>query len=100
MTDPSRGRKHSDQAGAAADGRPGGTPCAGCQHLYTTWRPKRPRGCAAYGFESRTWPSIVVEQTSGHPCELFAARLSSSARKAREDAPPAHRSRRPGGLYG
>ncbi|MEC8511933.1 MAG: hypothetical protein VX015_07290 [Planctomycetota bacterium] len=100
MTDPSRVRRRPERADAEGDRRPGGTPCTGCQHLYTTWRPRRPRGCAAYGFESRTWPSLVVEQTSGAPCELFAPRPASGAAKAPADTTPPHRSRRPGGLYG
>lgn len=100
MTDPSRARRRPERTDAESDRRPGGTPCTGCQHLYTTWRPERPRGCAAYRFESRTWPSLVVQQTSGAPCELFAPRLASGPAETPADATPPHRSRRPGGLYG
>lgn len=64
------------------DANPGGprsTPtglaaCQGCRHLYSTWRPERPRGCRAYGFESAAWPSAVVEQSSGQGCTLFEHR--------------------------
>ncbi len=65
-------------------------------HLYSTWRSERPRGCRAYGFESATWPSAVVEQSSGHGCTLFEARgggpEQSSGRR--------HRGTHEGGLYG
>lgn len=97
-TDAARG----GPAGAGEGRRPGGTPCVACVHLYTTWRPERPRGCGAYGFESRTWPSLVVQQTSGTPCQLFAPRPphGGGAPPDGSGSPPPHRSRRPGGLYG
>ncbi len=65
-------------------------------HLYSTWRPERPRGCRAYGFESAAWPAAVVEQSSGHGCTLFESRNGgrepSSERR--------HRGTHEGGLYG
>ncbi|MDG1049686.1 MAG: uracil-DNA glycosylase [Planctomycetota bacterium] len=70
--------------------------CQGCRHLYSTWRPERPRGCRAYGFESATWPSAVVEQSIGHRCDLFEARTQpEQATSPRRRSEPKR-----GGLYG
>ena len=45
--------------------------CARCRHFYVTWDARRPRGCRAYGFKSKQWPTQIVERMSGNPCELF-----------------------------
>jgi len=71
------------------------SPCTSCRHLYTTWKPKRPRGCRAYEFECQGWPAAVVEETSGTPCTLFESRAGSSGSNA------TRRTTKPkGGLYG
>ena len=89
---------HSQDArpGALGPHAAGALACQGCRHLYSTWRPERPRGCRAYGFESAAWPAAVVAQSSGEGCTLFEARPGG-------DAPPPEARRRgthEGGLYG
>jgi hypothetical protein len=48
--------------------------CRGCRHFFVTWKPDRPWGCRALGFESAERPWLVVRQSSGLDCQLFAAR--------------------------
>ncbi|MCD4755061.1 MAG: uracil-DNA glycosylase [Deltaproteobacteria bacterium] len=48
--------------------------CPQCRHYYITWDSAHPYGCKAYGFKSLRSPHIVVEESSGEPCKLFAAR--------------------------
>ncbi|MGD2017741.1 MAG: hypothetical protein PVJ89_06490 [Planctomycetota bacterium] len=97
---PSSGdRRGAPARGIASSASPtafeGARSCQGCRHLYSTWRPERPRGCRAYGFESATWPSAVVTQSSGRSCAL------REDRGPREAAPPARpRGTHDGGLYG
>ncbi|TYO74197.1 uracil-DNA glycosylase [Rossellomorea marisflavi] len=45
--------------------------CFQCAYFYTTWEPAHPRGCRGYGFKTKSMPSAVVHQSSGHPCLKF-----------------------------
>ena len=45
--------------------------CHLCAHYFVTWKPDRPRGCRAFGFETSAVPSAVVRASSGKPCQLF-----------------------------
>ena len=56
------------------DERSEGPNCTSCQHFYVTWEADRPRGCRAYGFKSANWPSQVVLNESGRPCQLHEVR--------------------------
>ncbi len=48
----------------------GTTDCTHCRHFYLTWRIPFARGCRAYGFESTTYPSLVIARASGMDCQL------------------------------
>ncbi|QEP34662.1 hypothetical protein APAC_1555 [Malaciobacter pacificus] len=45
--------------------------CQKCLYYFVTWEPSKPHGCKAYGFKSRTIPSMVVKNSSGHPCNFY-----------------------------
>ena len=45
--------------------------CAKCVHFVTTWNPSFPRACRFYGFQGKQWPSIMVLNSSGEPCNGF-----------------------------
>ncbi|MBK6940022.1 MAG: hypothetical protein IPH13_07420 [Planctomycetes bacterium] len=45
--------------------------CARCEHFIVTWNPAAPRGCKAYGFKGKDYPSVVVLRETGMPCQLF-----------------------------
>lgn len=49
-----------------------GPSCRRCAHYYVTWDPRRPCGCRAMGFKSRTLPCLVVLRHSGVPCRAFS----------------------------
>ncbi|GIQ67916.1 uracil-DNA glycosylase [Xylanibacillus composti] len=42
--------------------------CTYCAYYYVTWDARFPRGCKAYGFKSREWPTAAVLRASGQPC--------------------------------
>jgi len=48
--------------------------CTTCRHFQLLWGAERPRVCNAYGFRSQSYPSIVVRETSGLDCQLYAAK--------------------------
>lgn len=69
-----------------ADDRRGGSEvkhpaCADCAHYHVTWDPAAPHGCSAFGFKTSRRPSIVVYESSGVVCELFA-RPANARRQA------------------
>jgi hypothetical protein len=45
--------------------------CLKCQHFYVTWDTNFPRGCKAFGFKTKTMPSLAVLSSSGEPCLKF-----------------------------
>jgi hypothetical protein len=45
--------------------------CQKCLYYFVTWEPNKPHGCKAYGFKSQTIPSMVVKNSSGHPCNFY-----------------------------
>ncbi|MFA9373162.1 MAG: uracil-DNA glycosylase [Poseidonibacter sp.] len=45
--------------------------CQKCQYYYVTWEPANPHGCNAYGFKSKTIPSVVVKRSSNQDCSFF-----------------------------
>jgi hypothetical protein len=45
--------------------------CLQCRHFYVTWDEKFPRGCKAFGFKTKSWPSQTVLASSGNPCMNF-----------------------------
>jgi len=51
-----------------------------------------------FGFESRTWPSAVVEGSTGKPCDVFEARADVAT--ANDHADRRRRSKDENGLYG
>ncbi|SIN87334.1 hypothetical protein SAMN05443662_0803 [Sulfurivirga caldicuralii] len=53
--------------------------CFRCRHFYVTWDPSAPRGCRAFGFKTKLLPSIVVQQSSGEPCQLFEPKQDTNA---------------------
>jgi hypothetical protein len=46
--------------------------CRLCKHYRVSWDPAAPHGCTALGFKSSQMPSVVVYETSGIECQLFA----------------------------
>jgi hypothetical protein len=46
--------------------------CFKCRFFYITWDRQHPNGCRAMGFKTRQLPSVVVFQSSGEPCKLYA----------------------------
>ncbi|WP_294960896.1 uracil-DNA glycosylase [Sulfurimonas sp.] len=51
--------------------------CRRCQYYFVTWEKDKPHGCKAYGFKSLQIPSIVVFQSSGTDCSMFAQKVSA-----------------------
>ena len=45
--------------------------CQKCEHYFVTWQSNQPHGCNAYGFKSKTIPSVVVKNSSGKQCHFF-----------------------------
>lgn len=45
--------------------------CQKCVNYYVTWEPNNPHGCKAYGFKSKTIPSVVVKRSSGTDCNFY-----------------------------
>jgi len=46
--------------------------CRRCKYYLVTWEKDKPHGCKAYGFKSPKIPSLVVFQSSGRDCTMFA----------------------------
>ncbi|HID00215.1 MAG TPA: uracil-DNA glycosylase [Piscirickettsiaceae bacterium] len=67
--------------------------CFECRHYFVTWDAAAPRGCRFFGFKSLQMPSIVVQNSSGRPCEAFtpknagANRLTKSQREKLKKTP-------------
>jgi predicted nucleic acid-binding Zn-ribbon protein len=45
--------------------------CLQCAHYFSTYDPKVPRGCKAYGFRSLGMPSTIIERETNRPCMAF-----------------------------
>jgi hypothetical protein len=45
--------------------------CRRCAHYFVTWDKKFPWGCKAFGFKSRSMPSLDVLSSSGIECQQF-----------------------------
>lgn len=45
--------------------------CQKCLYYYVTWEQSKPHGCKAYGFKSKTIPSVVVKNSSGTDCSFY-----------------------------
>lgn len=45
--------------------------CLHCKHYFVTWDYANPKGCRAFGFKSKSMPSLVAFQSSGYPCLRF-----------------------------
>ena len=54
--------------------------CFKCKHLQLTYNADTPYACRAYGFKSKSYPSFVVMQSSGMPCNLFLAKRLESTK--------------------
>lgn len=48
--------------------------CMKCKYYFITWDPNSPRGCKAFGFKTKTMPSLAVLSSSGKPCMNFEAK--------------------------
>ncbi|HLG73903.1 MAG TPA: uracil-DNA glycosylase [Chloroflexota bacterium] len=46
--------------------------CRGCKHYRVSWDPRMPHLCAAMDFKSQRLPSLVVYESSGMECQMFA----------------------------
>ncbi|MCD5324004.1 MULTISPECIES: uracil-DNA glycosylase [Pontibacillus] len=60
--------------------------CFQCKYFYTTWNPAFPRGCKAYGFKTKEIPSVLVEKTTGSPCEAFQKKASQPASRKKSSS--------------
>jgi hypothetical protein len=45
--------------------------CYKCKYYYITWDVSFPKGCKFYDFKSLNFPSLLVKQSTGLPCEKF-----------------------------
>ena len=45
--------------------------CKICKYYFVTWQQSQPHGCKAYGFKSKSVPSLVVKRQSKMDCTLF-----------------------------
>jgi len=52
--------------------------CRNCKNFFITHEPAQPYGCRAMGFKSRRIPSLVVFETSGMHCQLYAPKSKTS----------------------
>lgn len=48
--------------------------CMKCTYFYITWDPNAPKGCKAFGFKSKSMPSVTVLSSSGKPCMHYKAK--------------------------
>ena len=55
--------------------------CFQCKHFYISWDQNFPRGCRAYKFTSERLPSVVVKESSGADCQLFAQKKKKPTAK-------------------
>lgn len=54
--------------------------CFSCLYFAVTWDQNNPRGCRAYGFQTRELPSVVVKKSSGLDCLRFEEKKKGSIR--------------------
>jgi len=52
--------------------------CIGCKYYYVTWDTNAPKGCKYFGFKSTKMPCVVVKQSSGDFCTMYAKDLQKS----------------------
>lgn len=57
--------------------------CMKCKHFFVTWDPNMPRGCRAFGFKTRSLPSVEVLSSSGQPCMSYERKTSGGAASRR-----------------
>nr|WP_277586893.1 uracil-DNA glycosylase [Psychrobacillus antarcticus] len=55
--------------------------CFKCQHFFTTWDARNPRGCKAYEFKTKELPSVVVHRSSGMECLKFEPKQVEGQRR-------------------
>lgn len=55
--------------------------CFSCRHFYITHEPANPYGCRAMGFKSAWNPALVVFNSSGYECQMFAAKEKKDAKR-------------------
>ncbi|HLQ33465.1 MAG TPA: uracil-DNA glycosylase [Chloroflexota bacterium] len=48
--------------------------CRRCKHYRISWDPRAPHACTAMGFKSQKLPCVVVYESSGIECQLYAAK--------------------------
>jgi hypothetical protein len=46
--------------------------CHRCRYYKITWQKSHPYACRAHGFKSKRNPSLIVYESSGLKCQLFA----------------------------
>ncbi|MGQ9671186.1 MAG: uracil-DNA glycosylase [Desulfosoma sp.] len=51
--------------------------CPKCAYFATTWDPRTPYACRAWGIRTREHPSLAVCASSGYPCQLFREKPST-----------------------
>ncbi|RLB22376.1 MAG: uracil-DNA glycosylase [Deltaproteobacteria bacterium] len=55
--------------------------CYTCRHFYITYEPTYPYGCRAMGFKSTQIPCVVVQMSSGIPCQAYEKKEPVSREK-------------------
>ena len=63
------------------------TDCTRCRHFYLTWRIPFARGCRVYGFESSTYPALVIARASGTECQLYEPTAPAATRSREPERP-------------
>jgi hypothetical protein len=61
---------------------PGKVACIKCRFYQITWEPRNPYACTAHGFKSHRNPALVVFESSGIECQLFAPKEHPREAKA------------------
>jgi hypothetical protein len=58
--------------------------CIKCRHYQITWEARNPYACLAHGFKSHKNPALVVFESSGIECQLFAPKSTARTPKQQE----------------
>jgi len=66
------------------DKTPGKVACIKCRFYRITWESRNPYACTAHGFKSHRNPALVVLESSGMECQLFAPKVPTRAPRLQE----------------
>ena len=58
---------------------PGKVACIRCRFYRITWESRNPYACMAHGFKSQRNPALVVFESSGIECQLYAPKATTKS---------------------